>query len=208
MAPTVTVTGVATAVVTAPKVAILDPAGTVTVGGTDSTEGLVLINVTTVSADTTVANSTVFAVVVLPLMIVVGLKRTAERTAGAPEVMLNDTLPVVPTGVVTDTGTVPAVAPDDMAKFAVICVGLTNTMFDTVIEAPALMLTGDVKLLPVSVTLTLLPTIPDPGVTDVSAGVAAVIVKDALPLVPLPVVTETGTAPGVAPAAIANLAVI
>ena len=92
---------------------------------------------------------------------------------------------------------------------AVICVGLTTTMLVCVSPPPcSLTCDAEVKFVPVSVTLTEVPSAPLEGVTEVSVGrPAAFTVNGVVPLVPAVVVTEMLCCPTVADAAITKVAV-
>ncbi len=75
------------------------------------------------------------------------------RVGGATDdVTPNDTLPVVPAGVVTETLCCPTVALAAMSSVTVICVLLTTDTFEAVMPLPVLIVAGDAKPFPVRVT--------------------------------------------------------
>ena len=119
----------------------------------------------------------------------------------------NGTAAVVPAEVVTVTVTDPeALAP--IAKVAVICVALTTVMLLTATdELFTFTVAPEAKLVPVRVTVPLVPDNPPLGLRDVSVGVSGFKPKLTGLVVPLEVVTVTLIVP-VALAAIANVAVI
>ena len=71
-------------------------------------------------------------------------------------------------------------------------VALTTVTCDTLMPVPAAdTLAPDIKLVPVKVTVALLPWVPLAGEMDVSVGAGALTVKFAVPDVPPAVVTAT-----------------
>lgn len=119
---------------------------------------------------------------------------------------------LVPALVVTVVFRVRRDADNGMWNTAVIVVAFTTTTLLTLTAPPCTAtVAGAVKCVPVSVTLTLLPRVPEFGVSELSTGFAAgagFTVKETLPLVPPRPVTVTLRAPVEALAAIANVAVI
>lgn len=120
-------------------------------------------------------------VIPVPAVTVVGLKKfvpvsvtvellpaasavgaTAESTGGGG-LIVNTAAGLVPAGVLTVTFTGPGAAAGLMSNVALICVLLSTTRFETVIEEPALMVAGALKFVPVRVTLTTAPAMPLAG---------------------------------------------
>jgi len=87
--------------------------------------------------------------------------------------MVNTMVPLVPPGVVIVTFCAPGVAPAAIAKVAVTVVEFVTLSPDTVMSEPALILVAPVRLVPVRVTGTVVPTTPVFGakLERVGAGV-------------------------------------
>src|SRR5882757_5107128 len=118
---------------------------------------------------------------------------------GRPSVQftVNVLVAVVFLGVVTLTKREPVAAPLVITKLATSCVGVADVMVDVtpvplmLIDVPAV-----VKLVPVKVTVTVVPCVPDVGEILASVAVGGLdIVKVREPLVPPAVVTVTFLAP-------------
>jgi hypothetical protein len=123
--------------------------------------------------------------------------------------MANVTGGLVPVAVLTVTLKFPSVALAAMPNVAVTWVELTVLILLTVMFG--LLVATDVtdtKLLPVSVTETLLPGTPLLGLIEASVGAPTVTVNVTGALLPLVVVTITLAGPVVALAAMVNVAVI
>src|SRR6267142_6357840 len=114
---------------------------------------------------------------------------------GRPSVQftVNVLVAVVFLGVVTLTKREPVAAPLVITKLATSCVGVADVTVGVtpvplmLIDVPAV-----VKLVPVKVTVTVVPRAPEVGAMLVSVGVAGLVsVKSTLPVVPPAVVTET-----------------
>ena len=138
-----------------------------------------------------------------------GLMEVRVGTTAA-DVMLKETLPLVPPAVVTDTLCPPVAAFAAIVKVAVAVVALTTDTFETVIPLPLLRLRGATKPVPVRVTGIDAPWAPVEGLMEVRVGTtaAAVTLKETFPLVPADVVTERLCCPTVAFAATFSVAVI
>ena len=126
-------------------------------------------------------------------------------------VTVNDTMLLVPALVATVVLCGPIAALAEIINVAVICVGLTTTILVCLSPPPCRpTLDPEVKLVPVSVTSTDVPSAPLEGAIDASVGtpLAVFTVNGTVPLVPAVVATDTLRAPAVAPAAIVSVAVI
>src|SRR5262245_57773062 len=124
-------------------------------------------------------------------------------------VTVNVATPLVPLGVVTVTFRAPVGAFAAIVTVIVIDVAPVTFTPSTILSRP-LTCTVDwpeTKSVPVSVTFTTVPTLPEFGCICVIVG-GAVTVNVAAPLVPLGVVTVTFRAPVAAFAAIVNVVVI
>jgi hypothetical protein len=127
---------------------------------------------------------------------------------------VNPTTPLGPFDVVTETVRAPVAAVAPIVRAVVIVVELTTVTGPTVTSVP---LTDTVapatKFVPVSVTGTAVPRVPDDGLIDASVGVGgapdpALTVKLTAPLVPFGVVTDTVRAPTAAVAPIVRVVAI
>jgi len=87
---------------------------------------------------------------------------------------VNVTDAVLPVAVVTVTFLTPAASVEPTANVAVTSVALTTVTLLTLIPGPALTVVPATKLVPVSVTATVVPAVPLEGVMEVSVGVALV----------------------------------
>jgi hypothetical protein len=130
-------------------------------------------------------------------------------TVGGRPFTVNVCEPLVPIAFATLTFRAPVVAFRAMANVAVIDVLLTTTRLLTVTPVP---LTATVepaaKSVPVSVTFTLCPCVPELGLTEVRVAAAEVTVNACEPLIWLLLVTVTFWGPTGAFAAMVNVAVI
>jgi hypothetical protein len=130
-------------------------------------------------------------------------------SVGAGGLTVNGCPPLVPPVVVTVMLLVPVAAVDTIVKVAVICVELATVTPLTVIPLlPGFTVAPVTKLVPVSVTGTLVPCAPLFGLTVVSVGAGGVTVNGTPLLIPLFVVTVTLLAPVSAVPEIVNVAVI
>jgi hypothetical protein len=135
----------------------------------------------------------------------VGLTDASVGTAKTVNVTVVEV--VVPPGVVTETVCGPAGAFAATWKVDVIIVLLTSVTLVGETPVPLRLMTGETKLVPVRVTLTLFPWMPLVGLIEASVGSGGLIVNVCVPEVPPAVVTDTVRAPRVALAAITNVAV-
>ena len=119
---------------------------------------------------------------------------------------------LVPAAVLTLTCRVVRVAVRPTWKVAVIAVGLTTATFETATSLPdTLTVAGEVKFVPVSVTVTVAPRRAALGASEDSVGLgagAALTVKDWAALVPPLVVTVTLWEPVAAVGAMTKVAVM
>ena len=126
--------------------------------------------------------------------------------------MVNETARLVPAAVLTVTFREPRDANRPRRNLAVIKPGLTTTTLDILTPEPwTAMAAGDVKLVPLRLTDTVAPLLPDDGVMEVSVGAAlggAVTVKVRAAVVPPAVVTVTLREPVLAAAAMVKVALI
>lgn len=119
-----------------------------------------------------------------------------EVNVGAGGFTVNTTAAVVLPDVVTVTLEAPGAAPAPIAKVAVIWVALTTATLLTVMPGLlVLTLATEAKLVPVSVTFTLVPAVPLAGFMAVRVGAGGFTVYGTGPVVPPEVVTVTFVAP-------------
>src|SRR5579884_2053898 len=130
-------------------------------------------------------------------------------SVGAGGLMVKVCVPLVPPAVVTDTVRAPSEAPDAITRSAVSEVALATLTFVAVMLVPltATVVAPLTKLVPVRVTVCVVPCTPVAGATLVNVGVGGFTVKVCAPLVPADVVAVTFVAPSAAPAAIVKSAV-
>jgi len=151
----------------------------------------------------------VAAIFLLMGMLVAPLAGFVKVTVGGSAVTVNVCGPLVPIAFVTVTFRAPVVAFRAMANVAVIDVLLTTVRLLTVTPVP---LTATVdpaaKSVPVSVTFTVCPCVPELGLTEVSVAAPEFTVNACEPLIWLLLVTVTFWAPVGAFAAMVNVAVI
>jgi hypothetical protein len=124
---------------------------------------------------------------------------------------VNVWLIVVPPAVITITPCAPSGAPAAIWNVAVMVLPLVTVVPTTVIPVPGvtrIVLAPTTKLVPVSVTLTLVPWIPLVGLSEVSVGNGGLTVNGTVVVVMPLVVTETFWLLSGAFAAITNVAVI
>jgi|ERR1700692_245712 len=140
----------------------------------------------------------------VPFTPVLGLIEVRVGVTVAVTVNVTALLVAAPTETVTLLALV--LAPFEIAKLAVTTLSLTTLIPVTVMPEPAFTAVVPVRLVPLSVTATLLPLTPEVGAIEVSVG-DGTTVKLTLPLVPPSVLTVTVLAPVVALLAIANVAV-
>jgi len=161
--------------------------------------------------DVTKASEAKFAPLIVTFTVVPGppVFGFSEVMAGAvaDAAIMNGNAAVVPAEVVTVTFTDPEVLAPTV-KVAVICVALTTvTLLTATNELFTFTVAPETKLVPVSVTVPLLPATPPLGLRDVRVGVSGFRPKVTGLVVPPELVTVTLIVP-VALAAIANVAVI
>ena len=168
-----------------------------------------LLTVTPELLDFTRAPETKFVPTSVTLTFVPGAPALGvmDVRVGAAELMLKLTGAVVPPAVVMVTLPDPD-ALEVRANVAVIWVALTTVTLVTVTpEFETLIVAPCKKLVPVKVTLALVPGAAALGLMEVSVGAPEPMLNEMLPLVPPPVVTVTFTGPD-ALAAMAKVAVI
>ena len=144
-------------------------------------------------------------VFVVPLAGVVVNAGVGTGIVTVAAVTVKVTLPVFPIGVVTLTVLAVCAAPDVIVKVALIVVELTTVRAPTVTPVPdTVTVVAPVRLVPVSVTGTLLPIVPEAGAIEVNVAPTTVNVVVA---VPPGVVMVTVRADRVAPVVIVKVAV-
>jgi hypothetical protein len=131
-----------------------------------------------------------------------------ELSEGGGGLIVNGTAPLAPPDVVTVTLPAPIGALAAIVNVAVIWLALTTATLLTETPAGAETAVPGTKLLPLSVTVTAEPAIPDTGVIALSPGGGGTMVNTAAGDVPPAVVTVTFTVPNVALAGIVKVAVI
>jgi hypothetical protein len=132
-----------------------------------------------------IARLAVFSAPVLGVIVV--------TVGGFGLITVKTTAPLVPFGVVTLTLCMPtAVALEPMANVAVTVVAVDDIPLTTIPPPPStLTAVAPVRLLPVSVTDTVVPKLAVAGVIVVSAGFVPTTAKSTKPVIPLGVVTLT-----------------
>src|ERR1700687_6208279 len=129
--------------------------------------------------------------------------------APAPEFTVNVCEPLVLPELVTVTFCAPVGAFEAMVNVAVIDVPLTTVVLLTVMPVPLRPIVApDAKFVPVSVTPTVCPCVPELGLTELSVGAPKFTVNVCVPLVLPELVTATFWAPVGAFEAMVNVAVI
>ena len=99
------------------------------------------------------------------------LPGTGATESDADPVTLKVTVPLVPSFVVTDTDLLPTAAAESIAKLAIIEVALATKTDETVTPAPVRpMLVPEVKFVPVRVTGTVVPCVPEGGNIEPNVG--------------------------------------
>jgi len=148
-------------------------------------------------------------VFVVPLAGVVVKAGAGPVNAGVPPVTVKGRVLLVPPGVVRPRFLIPSGAAREMFRVACTDVGEITVRLVTGISAPIPVTANvPVRLVPVNVTVTLVPRAPDVGLIDVSVGGGgAVIVNVTGLLTPPGVETVTFLAPRVAKLAMAKVAV-
>jgi hypothetical protein len=149
-------------------------------------------------------------VFVVPLAVPAGFKAGAGPVnATVPPVIVNGRVLLVPPGVVMPRFLIPSGASLEMFRVAVTCVGETTVRLVTGIRAPTpVTAKAPVRLVPVKVTVTLVPRAPEMGEIDVSVGAGGAVTVNVTGLViPPGVDTRTFLAVVAAVLLIVNVAV-
>src|ERR1700682_2335916 len=132
-----------------------------------------------------------------------------ELSVGAPKFTVNVCVPLVLPELVTVTFWGPVGAFEAMVNVAVIDVPLTTVVLLTVMPVPLRPIVApDAKFVPVSVTPTVCPCVPELGLTELSVGAPKFTVNVCVPLVLPELVTVTFWGPVEAFEAMVNVAVI
>src|ERR1700682_5452493 len=132
-----------------------------------------------------------------------------ELSVGAPKFTVNVCVPLVLPELVTVTFWGPVGAFEAMVNVAVIDVPLTTVVLLTVMPVPLRPIVApDAKFVPVSVTPTVCPCVPELGLTELSVGAPKFTVNVCVPLVLPELVTVTFWGPVGAFEAMVNVAVI